>query len=72
VDADQNSPALEAALKKAKNSDVTVKIFPKANHLFQEAVTGSVEEYATLPTDFVPGFLDTIVDWLLARVKANN
>lgn len=72
VDADQNSPALNAALEKAKNSDVTVKLFPKANHLFQEAVTGSVEEYATLPTDFVPGFLDTIADWLLERVKTDN
>ena len=72
VDADQNSPALKSALDKAKNSDVTVKVFPKANHLFQEAVTGSVEEYATLPTDFVPGFLDTISDWLLERVKTNN
>ena len=72
VDADQNSPALKTALDRAQNSDVTVKVFPKANHLFQEAVTGGVEEYATLPTVFVPGFLDTIADWLLARVKANN
>ena len=72
VDADQNSPALKAALEKAKNSDVTVKVFPDANHLFQKATTGSVQEYATLPTDFVPGFLDTIADWLLERVKTNN
>ncbi len=37
VDADQNSPALKAALEKAKNPDVTVKVFPDANHLFQKA-----------------------------------
>ena len=72
VDADQNSPALKAALEQAKNPDVTVKLFPDANHLFQKATTGSVEEYATLPTDFVPGFLDTISDWLLERIKTNN
>ena len=37
VDADQNSPALKAALEKAKNPDVTMKVFPDANHLFQKA-----------------------------------
>ena len=72
VDVDQNSPALKAALEKAKNPDVTVKVFPDANHLFQKATTGSVQEYATLPADFVPGFLDTIANWLLERVKTNN
>ena len=72
VDADQNSSALKAALDMAKNSDVTVEVIPDANHLFQAAKTGSVQEYAILPTDFVPGFLDTIADWLLARVKGNS
>ena len=72
VDVDQNGPALKAALEKAKNPDVTVKVFPDANHLFQKATTGSVQEYATLPADFVPGFLDTVVDWLDARVRVNN
>lgn len=69
VDAEQNQPALEASLAQAKNPDVTVKVFPEANHLFQQATTGGVEEYGTLSTDFVPGFLDTIGEWLLAHTN---
>jgi hypothetical protein len=65
VDVSQNRPALEAALKKAGNDDVTVVVFPTANHLFQDAKTGAPSEYADLPTEFVPGFLETITDWVV-------
>jgi pimeloyl-ACP methyl ester carboxylesterase len=72
VDTAQNRPALEAALAEAGNDDVTVESFANANHLFQQAITGSPNEYATLPPDFVPGFLTTISDWLLARVDVQT
>lgn len=52
----------------SENSDFTIETFPKANHLFQEALTGSPTEYTSLEKAFIPGFLDTISDWLLARV----
>ena len=68
VDQSQNLPALEAALAQAGNPDVTLKPFADANHLFQQAVTGSPNEYATLPAEFLPGFLDTLSDLILARV----
>jgi hypothetical protein len=38
------------------------------DHLFQVAKTGSSEEYATLPMTFVPGFLETMRDWLRTHV----
>jgi len=69
VDAAQNRPALEVALAEAGNEDVTVVVFEQANHLFQEAVTGSPDEYLTLEMAFLPGFLETISDWLLKRVR---
>ena len=53
----------------AGNSDVTVSIYPKANHLFQEAVTGSPDEYAALDKEYLPGFLDEITAWILERVE---
>ena len=68
VDADQNAPALEAALEAASNPDVTIVRFPTGNHLFQVAQTGSPEEYATLEQDYLPEFLPTIIDWLAERV----
>ncbi|MCI2425048.1 alpha/beta fold hydrolase [Candidatus Acetothermia bacterium] len=69
VDAAQNRLALEAALARAGNDDVTMVVFPTANHLFQDAVTGCLTEYSLLPPEFLPDFLNTITDWLLERVK---
>lgn len=63
----QNEAPILEALKVAGNQDVTVKIFPKANHLFQEAITGSPNEYAKLEKKFVPGFLEYIGNWLKER-----
>jgi len=42
VDLWQNRAGILAALQQARNSDVTVAVFPRANHLFQQATTGSV------------------------------
>lgn len=69
VDAGQNSAALEAALARAGNDDVTIQVLPSANHLFQEAATGGVDEYAALPPQLMPEFLEAISQWLLARVQ---
>lgn len=41
-----------------------VAFFPGANHLFQEAETGSVSEYASLEKAFVEGFLSTLTEWI--------
>jgi len=69
VDVSQNRAGLEAALAKAGNPNLTVRVFPTANHLFQEAKTGSPGEYAALPMKFVPGFLGTILGWLEYHFK---
>jgi len=64
VDADQNAPAFEAAMKKAGNTDYQLTVIPKANHLMQAATTGSPSEYGTIKQEFTPDFLPTITDWL--------
>jgi hypothetical protein len=60
-----NQLVMEKALE--NNTDASIVVFPKANHLYQEAVTGGVSEYATLPKQFVPGFLEAITDWIHER-----
>lgn len=60
----QNRKPMEDALLKAGNTQYVVKVFHDANHLFQEAGTGSPNEYPQLPKEFVPGFLDEITDWI--------
>lgn len=62
VSAEYNALALEAGL--AHNDDVTIIILDDANHLFQSAVTGSMEEYGTLDFDFTPELIPSIVTWM--------
>jgi hypothetical protein len=65
----QNLPAMKQAFAKGGNKDVTFKVFPDANHLFQKAGTGSPSEYASLEKAFVPCFLETISVWILEKTK---
>ncbi|MBZ5639983.1 MAG: alpha/beta fold hydrolase [Acidobacteriia bacterium] len=69
VPAESNRTAMAAALARGGNPDVTVKVFPGANHLYQAARTGGVSEYAVLGKEFVPGFLDTISGWIRERTS---
>jgi len=68
VPAALNKPAMKSALDKGGNKDCTFKVFPNADHLFLSAKTGSPSEYSSLKKEFVPGFLDTMTDWILKRV----
>src|SRR4030095_8105409 len=68
VSAKQNKNPMAEALKKGGNKDYKIVIFTNANHLFQSAYTGSPNEYGSLPKEFVPGFLETVSEWILERV----
>ena len=68
VSAALNEPAVKAALAQGGNTQVTTKVYPSANHLFQPATTGGIDEYAKLKT-FVPGFLDDMVAWIKGTIK---
>lgn len=69
VPVNQNKPKMEEALKLGGNNNFKSIIFPKANHLYQEAKTGSPGEYNELKKEFIPGFLETIADWITQIVK---
>ncbi len=64
VPAESNRAAIAGALARGGNTDVILKVFPGANHLYQGARTGGVSEYAGLRKEFVPGFLETISGWI--------
>ena len=68
VAAAPNEQAIKAALAQGGNTRVTSKVYPEANHLFQPATTGGIDEYAKLKT-FVPGLLDDIVGWIKETIK---
>lgn len=64
---DQNVPEIEKALREAGNTDVTVRVLPGLNHLFQTAETGGFAEYATIEETFAPVALETMAEWIRAR-----
>jgi pimeloyl-ACP methyl ester carboxylesterase len=65
----QNLPGIEAALKKGKNKNYTIKEIPQVNHLFQTCKKCTVMEYAELEETFSPLALKIISDWLDKEVK---
>ena len=69
VPATINLDAINAALTKGGNKNVTIKQLPKLNHLFQECTTGSPSEYAQIEQTFSPTALVVILTWLQIQVK---
>jgi len=69
VPATINLEAINAALIKGGNKNITTKQLPHLNHLFQECTTGSSAEYAQIEQTFSPTALVVILNWLQAQVK---
>lgn len=62
VIAKYNLPALKTALENNKKAKILEMV--GLNHLFQTAVTGMPEEYATIEETMSPAALETITEWL--------
>ena len=59
-------PRLATALAVRKNTDFTIKVFPKAHHLILEAKTGSDSELEHLKR-YSPGYFDLMSTWIQTR-----
>jgi hypothetical protein len=67
VPAEVNRRAMEEVFARSGHKDHRIVVMPGANHLYQQASTGSVSEYATLKKEFIPGFLDLLATWIGER-----
>ncbi len=67
VPAEPNRRTMEEVFAKSGLKDYRLVVMPGANHLYQEANTGSVSEYAKLKKEFLPGFLDLLTSWIRER-----
>lgn len=67
VMAEKNVDALVSGLKDAGNDDLTGKIFPGLNHLFQTSDTGLPDEYGEIEETMSPEVLDVILQWISKR-----
>jgi hypothetical protein len=64
VSIEQNKDRMENALLKS-GTEYQFLTFDNANHFFQQATTGSKDEYAILEKKFVANFLEQISAWIL-------
>ncbi len=65
----ENLEAIKAALEKGGNTSVTTMELPGLNHLFQEAETGLISEYAELEQTFSPKALEVVTNWIKEQVE---
>lgn len=56
------APARDAL--RAAGTEFQITVVENANHLFQEAESGDVREYATLEKQFIEGFLPILSEWI--------
>ena len=68
VPPDGNVAVLKQALKNGGNKDYTIKILPRANHRFEETMTG-VNDFPIVKRT-APGYYDVMFAWLKNRVNA--
>jgi fermentation-respiration switch protein FrsA (DUF1100 family) len=71
VPPEENLGPAEEALRESGNPDVTARVLPGLNHLFQTAETGSPTEYARIEETFAPAALELIGDWIVERTGAD-
>lgn len=72
VPPDANVPALSRHFTGARASLLTVRRWPKLNHLFQTATTGLPAEYALIAETMSPELLDALTAWLTTTLKVSK
>jgi pimeloyl-ACP methyl ester carboxylesterase len=65
---DMNMPEIERALTEGGNRNFEMLELDGLNHLFQEADTGSMDEYIEIQETINPAALKAIGDWILGQV----
>lgn len=69
VNAAMNTKAIEESIRSNGNKQVTTKIYPGLNHLFQHCRTCTLLEYGQLEETVSPEVLKDITDWLRRITK---
>lgn len=65
VNAEENLSAIQTAMQKAGNKQLTVKRYKDLNHLFQTAETGLPKEYGKIEETIAAQVLEDIKKWIL-------
>jgi hypothetical protein len=69
----EQAEALGAAIRAGGNRDVTVRVFPAANHLFVQDSSGNPAGYTRLPTSQIRGdVIGTLTEWLASKARGKR
>jgi len=69
ISVEENEARLRAALKRGKNRNLTIKIFPKANHLMRVAETDTVG--SSSGARYATGYFETMITWIRKHVRGS-
>ena len=69
VEFQSNLNKIEAALKVGKNNQYQIKSYPGLNHLFQESITGDIDEYGKIEQTISPAVLSDITTWIKMQIN---
>lgn len=69
VSAKVNLQAIKTALTTSGNKQVTTKLLPGLNHLFQESKTGLLSEYGNISQTFSPKAMQIILSWIEKQIQ---
>lgn len=69
VAAHENLEGIRRALEAGGNTDVTTRVLPDLNHLFQHSHTGAPSEYGTIEETMSPDVLGLVSDWIRRRTQ---
>jgi dienelactone hydrolase len=64
VPAEVNRAAMREAYQAGGNANLTIKVIPRANHVFMEADSGTPDEIPHLRKAFAPIFLKVLAEWV--------
>ena len=64
VDTDMNLTAIRQHISENGNKNVTIKAYPKLNHLFQTCEKGTLAEYGQLEETINPEVLKDMTEWI--------
>jgi hypothetical protein len=64
VEPQENIGAIKRAVKEGGNTQLSTRVFPRLNHLFQECKTGSINEYGVIEQTISPDVLQEISKWI--------
>ncbi|MDQ3819037.1 MAG: alpha/beta fold hydrolase [Acidobacteriota bacterium] len=69
ISVEENKARLKRSLKKGKNRNYKIKVFPKANHLMMMA---KIDSATNSDQQYVTGYFETIIAWLRKHVRASS